>query len=72
MTTTTTTTSTSRWLTLAELSTHLGVEPNKLGSSSRKNFRWIGLDTIEFYLDDGITIRKFGRYTQARYKVIST
>jgi hypothetical protein len=67
-----TTTTTNRWLDLAELCAQLNTTPDIVGAASRRHYRYAGADTIEVELDDGVMIRKRGRYQAARYRVIPT
>ena len=69
----TTTNITNRWVDLAEICTHLDVEPSQLQAASRRHYRWAGVNEIEFYLDGGklgnLLIHKRGKYQAARYSI---
>lgn len=67
---TNTTATANNWVNLDELCTTLNTTANIVGVSSRRSYQYAGADTVDF-LFEGVIIRKQGKYTKARYKIIS-
>ena len=66
----TTTTTTNRWLELSEICAAFNTTSDKLGAASRRHYRYAGADTIEFYFEGGIMLRKQGKYQASRYRIV--